>query len=354
MIVSGISIAQLRAGWNIGSRVGNVLSFANTGILNSNSVLLAVLSKYASRSISGLKDRTMQLGLLATLGSLYQQGKVSLEELITAVINPMWGLDVADQAVGLPAQAALNVVNERLNVAKPSLEEGKIPWSKPFERSDFFMEHKEFFVVKTLSDNVALCQELLANWKEKVRRGSYELFYHLIPESSGSVEVILLKDDRKGFVKTLARFPKEKYLIVIKDGLDSLGRKCVFITALPRPDSNFFDIERYLNDLPDDYVERVYQATEWWGHALGLGYATDDPAELLEEAMDMLEQFQYDQMLTLEEALKFQDRITLFDQTINYRKEKERTEITEGTPVLMYVRALFGKTLFKRTGGFGM
>jgi hypothetical protein len=328
--------------------VGNVLSLSKMGFFNSSSVLLAVLSKYASKRMGGLKDRTMHLGLLATLGSLYQQGKVSLEELVTAVINPVWGLDVADQAVGLPAQAVLNVVNERLNGATPLLEEGKIPWSKPELRADFFAEHKEFFVVKTLSDNVALCQDLLQSWKEMVLRGSSELFFPLLPELSGSEMVSVKKTDASALKQALARFPKKDFHTDI-----FLEGDMLVIRAVPIKDLDDYDIHRYLYDLPDHYVEQVHRITEWWGAALGLGVATDDPAELLEEAMDMLEQFQYDQMLTLEEALAFQDRITRFDQTVNYREEKERTEITEGTPILSYMRALTGKTLFKQTGGLG-
>jgi hypothetical protein len=347
-IVSGISIAQLRAGWNVGSRVGNVLSLSKMGFINSCSVLLAVLSKYASKRMDGLKDRTMHLGLLATLGSLYQSGKVSLEELVTAVINPVWGLDVADQAVGLPAQAVLNVVNERLTCATPLLEEGKIPWSKPELRTDFFAEHKEFFVVKTLSDNVALCQDLLRSWKEMVLRGSYELFFPLLPEISGSEKVLVKKTDAGALKRALARFPKKDFHTEILPEGDKL-----VIRATPIKEREFLDINSYLYDLPDYYVEQVHRLTEWWGKALGLGVTTDDPAELLEEAMDMLEQFQYDQMLSLEEAMAFQDRITRFDQTVNYREEKERTEITEGTPILSYIRALTGKTLFKQTGGLG-
>lgn len=349
-IVSGISIAQLRAGaMSTGARVGNALALSALGFLSdSNSVLLAVLSKYASRSILGLKDQSMQLGLLATLGSLYQQGKVSLEELVTAVINPMMGLDMADQAVGLPAQAVLNVVNERLH-GVPSKTEGKLPWSRPDERADFFAEHQEFFVVKTLSDNVALCQDLMSSWKEKVFRGSLELFFPLVPDHINYEMVSVKTKNTKAIKLALAKFPKSQYNVVIQ----SSGNETV-ITAYPLSEVMYLDLKTYLGDLPSQYVNEVHRVTEWWGQALGLGFATDDPAELLEEAMDMLEQFQYDSMLTLEEALKFQDRITNFDQSINFREEKVRDDIIEGTPILSYIRVLVGKTPFKRTGFIGM
>jgi hypothetical protein len=161
--------------------------------------------------------------------------------------------------------------------------------------------------------------------------------------------VSVKKTDTSAFKLALAKFPRKEYRTDIFPEGDFL-----VIRAVPIKDLDAFDISRYLYDLPDHYVEHVHRLTEWWGRALGLGVTTDDPAELLEEAMDMLEQFQYDQMLTLEEALAFQDRITQFDQTVNYREEKERTEITEGTPILSYMRALTGKTLFKQTGGIGM
>jgi hypothetical protein len=120
-----------------------------------------------------------------------------------------------------------------------------------------------------------------------------------------------------------------------------------------REQEDILNLQSYLADLPDHYQEQVFRITEWWGTALGLGVSTDDPAELLEEAMDMLEQFQYDSMLTLEEALAFQDRVTRFEQQVNFSLPVERDEITESTPILSYMRTLFGKQFFKGTGGIG-
>nr|UIW13826.1 MAG: RNA-dependent RNA polymerase [Rhizoctonia solani mitovirus 54] len=308
-IVSGISFAQLNAAWNVGSRVGNALAFSRTGLITSPSVLLAVLSKSASKRVSELKSHITNLGLLSLLGSLYQSGKVSLEELVTAVIDPQWGIDFAGKAVGLPSKAVLEFATQRLNVDTVELGEGN-PWPKSHDRTEFFLEHQEFLVVKTLSDNVAIAQENLMQWKKWVRWGALQLFFPLVPDLSE-----------------------------IKDG-----------ASVPGSD---LQLNKYIDDLPDSYQELVFRLEEWWGGALGLGVSTDDPAELLEEAMDMLEQFQYDQMLTLEEAMSFQERLTRFEQQVNFSEPIERKEISESTPILSYLRTLFGRQYFKGTGGLG-
>jgi len=296
-------MAQLSAAWNVGSRVGNALAFSRSGLITSPSVLLAILSKFASRRVTELKTQWTQLGLLSLLGSLYQNGSVSLKELVTAIISPQMGIDYAEEAVGLPAKAVLEVATLRLKGEKPTEQDKDLPWPKPHDRLEFFYEHEEFLTVKTLSDNVSIAQDLLAKWKSWVLHGSMQLFIPLIPKEFDGGKLPLLQD--------------------------------------------------YLADLPDDYQEQVFRVTEWWGTALGLGVSTDDPAELLEEAMDMLEQFQYDSMLTLEEALAFQDRLTRFEQQINFSLPIERKEVTESTPILAYMRTLFGKQYFKNTGGIG-
>jgi hypothetical protein len=164
-------------------------------------------------------------------------------------------------------------------------------------------------VVKVLSDNLALSQELLAKWRNMVLHGALELLFLPYP------------DDLK---------------------LDELDKGTGSIR-----------IDQIITDLPDKYVSDINRLIEWWGRALGLGYSTEDPAELLEEAQDMLEQFQYDQMLSLEEAIAFQDRLERFEQSINYVEPKPLEEISESTPILKYVRALTGKSLSKDIGIWG-
>nr|WAY16602.1 putative RNA-dependent RNA polymerase [Rhizoctonia solani mitovirus 121] len=346
-IVSGISMAQLNAAWNVGSRVGNALAFSRSGLITSPSVLLAVLSKSASKRASELKSHITQLGLLSLLGSLYQSGKASLEELVTAVVDPKWGIDFSDQAVGLPPKAVLEFATQRLNVETHELGEGN-PWPKSRDRAEFFFEHQEFLVVKTLSDNVAIAQDLVNSWKKWVRWGSEQLFIPLVPEMAPWNE---RRFDKTVTLKEINKLVKRDYPVDKFDHQLAESPDGYVLSYRARQPS--LELSSYIDDLPDSYQELVYRMTEWWGSALGLGVSTDDPAELLEEAMDMLEQFQYDQMLTLEEAMAFQERLTRFEQQVNFSTPVERTEISESTPILSYLRTLFGRQYFKGTGGLG-
>jgi len=47
-IVSGISFAQIRSGWNIAGKVNNTLQWINSGLITKNSVLALALCKYTS------------------------------------------------------------------------------------------------------------------------------------------------------------------------------------------------------------------------------------------------------------------------------------------------------------------
>jgi hypothetical protein len=348
-IVSGISMAQLSAAWNVGSRVGNALAFSRSGLITSPSVLLAILSKYASRRVSELKVQWTQLGLLSLLGSLYQQGTVSLKELVTAIISPQMGIDYSEEAVGLPAKAVLEVATLRLNGEKPTVADKDLPWPKPEQRLEFFFEHESFLTVKALSDNVSICQELQRQWKKWVLFASMQLFFPLVPVKVNQWNSLDLGsmglDKINKLIKT--QYPSTKF--ETKLSVNGSGNH----TLEYREKEDILDLQSYLADLPDHYQEQVFRITEWWGVALGLGVSTDDPAELLEEASDMLEQFQYDEMLPLDDALAFQDRITRFEQQVNFSTPVERDEITESTPILAYMRTLFGKQFFKGTGGIG-
>jgi hypothetical protein len=98
----------------------------------------------------------------------------------------------------------------------------------------------------------------------------------------------------------------------------------------------------YFNDLPTHYQGLVYDLEEWVGETMGLGSTSEDPAELLEEAQDLLEQFQYDEELSMESALAFEARVTDFMDTVHVEEAVEPSHIIQSTPVIGMVRALIG------------
>lgn len=126
--VSGISFNQLSANKLVGSRIANVLSFAKSGLISSSSILLSLITEKSQTDVSALKEHVSSVSLLALLGSLYQQGKVSLLELVTALIHPKDGLE--GEVLDLPKTAVLNLAFERLSNHDDSITTTESsPWS---------------------------------------------------------------------------------------------------------------------------------------------------------------------------------------------------------------------------------
>lgn len=134
-IVSGISMAQIRAGWKVGGRVANSLAFAKAGLLeNSVSLLTAILSRntfskgrvlpvYRVSSVSSQK--ALSLGVLALLGERFQSGIIPLRTVMHAIIEPNSGLDLKEDAIAIPIKASLHA-------AYQALVEGTKPQVNPF------------------------------------------------------------------------------------------------------------------------------------------------------------------------------------------------------------------------------
>lgn len=163
-IVSGISLNQVRAGWNVGSRVANALSFANTGLLTSPSLLASVLTRYANTSLD-VKD--IGLGLLALLGSLYQSGKVTHRVLAGAIVDPSnEEADFEAEAVGLPVRDALMATHIAINRPEGLID---YPWSHQDARNEVYDEYESEFATVLLQTALKRAtrlyedQELLLN-----------------------------------------------------------------------------------------------------------------------------------------------------------------------------------------------
>lgn len=288
-VVSGVSFGQIRAGWNVGSRTANALHFGNAGLITNPNLLLAVLSKNSLNSFIGLKDRITSISILSLLSAYYQQGRITLESLITALFDPKKGIEFASETVGLPVQTALGVCYEL--VQNREIHE---PWSCYEERREIFLEHNSFLTMQTLLSSVALGENLVNKWKAWVRIGSYNLL---------SLPVPIDYDWTKG--------------------------------------APLYD--KFLDKYPDDIADLTFRLTEWWGDTLGLGIVTDDPAELLEEARDRLIQFQYEEMETLDEALGFAKRLENFQTIVTPAVKADTPEtVIESASVIPLVRGLFG------------
>jgi hypothetical protein len=287
-IVSGISFNQLGANYTIGNRVANVLSFGKLGLIGSSSILLSLLTRDCLANVSALKSKVTSVSLLALLGSLYHSGKVSLIELVTALIHPKDGFhgDIID----IPRAAVLKLAYTRL--VEPDDKTSVKPWSHWAEREDVFLEHEDFFTVQVLQKAVLSAEALLANWKSYVLTTTSLLIHPMKPVG--------------------AEYSEE----------------------------NLFD---YLHFLPDEYVILIDKLTDWTGTVLGVGISVPDPAELLEEATDKLVQFQYDSEEKLSEALKFHDMVDgVKDSLLIVERPEDKEFVAETSQSIELVKSLVG------------
>lgn len=170
-IVSGVSLNQLRAGWNVGSRVANALSFSQTGLLTSTTLLATVLSRYASIKLS---QKDLGLPLLALLGSLYQNGKVTLRVLAHAIINPNFSdFDYESEAVGLPVRASLIATSDILQ----EKHLGNYPFSHEDTRDEIFNEYKSEFSTVLIHKALAKATRLYENSDLLLAKGASQLYF---------------------------------------------------------------------------------------------------------------------------------------------------------------------------------
>nr|AAD17381.1 dsRNA viral RNA-dependent RNA polymerase [Thanatephorus cucumeris] len=150
-IVSGISLAQIRAGWRIGGRVANALQFARAGLLEpGESLLQAILSRNTfskGRVLPGYKtesvtsQKALALGVLALLGERFRSGIIPLRTVMHAIIDPISkNLDLKGDAIAIPIKASLHAAYQALVEGdKPQL----YPFSKEWNREPKFLENED-------------------------------------------------------------------------------------------------------------------------------------------------------------------------------------------------------------------
>lgn len=297
--MSGVSMAQVRAGWRVAGRVANALSFANSGLITSPSLLATALSRYvfsngkSAPSLlskdSGVRVKLFSLGILSLFGTLYQSGKVSLKELMTALVNPHYSeADYSGEAVGLPLRASLNAIFNIMNDSSSSSFEDReeIQWSKMETRTEVFDEYK--YELATIMLQSALK-------KARVLYENYELYVHRYAEA--------------------------------------LWNKC-------------YDMEDFKRVIPNSDLPREYRLLDIQLHnlaerLLGLQDTTEHPEEVYERLYELaLKQAKtHDRLVPFADAAKWLDRIeTLeFKLTLPEKVAPGKT-ILESAPILGALR----------------
>lgn len=155
-IVSGISLAQVRAGWNVGSRVANVLTFHNLGLISNPVLLATVLSRYASPKLN-LKD--LGVGVLALLGTLVSKGNVSHRVLAHALVDPSnEEADFEAVTVGLPLRACLSTAHASLDNPVDGY-----PFSHEDIRDEVYREYRSEFSTVILQQALKKATRLYEN-----------------------------------------------------------------------------------------------------------------------------------------------------------------------------------------------
>lgn len=158
-VVSGISLNQVRASWNVGSRLASVLQFARQGLLEtSSSLMIALLSRDAfsqGKAIGDLKTSSVRsqkakaLGLLALLGERYQKGILSLKEVTRLLIDPKEDLSVPGNAIAIPLAFSAQLAYQAL--VEPSKPK---PTPSQVEERDRLWGFREFFMKQEMFDRI--------------------------------------------------------------------------------------------------------------------------------------------------------------------------------------------------------
>lgn len=292
-IVSGISMAQIRAGWKVGGRVANALQFARAGLLeNSVSLLHAILSRDtfskgqalpAYRTNSVHSQKALALGVLALLGERFQSGIIPLRTVMHAIIDPdNPSLDLKGNAIAIPLKASLQAAYQAL-VGRS--DEQPYPFSKEWTREPKFMENEDKLAIQVLHSSLNKVAILRDEYDSLITRNAYEMFFPL--------------------------YYKEEP-----------------------------DLKVPLSDLPGPYLALVSEIESFFEMLIGfeMNYK-DRPVAIYDDLYREM-----DSTLYYEEALELADRVDVADFKLKpYEgKVKPRTYIHETAPILAAMRGILG------------
>nr|WAY16628.1 putative RNA-dependent RNA polymerase [Binucleate Rhizoctonia mitovirus 15] len=295
-IVSGISIAQVRAGWRVAGRVANVLNFNNSGLLTSPSLLAITLARYAfsngkPSSLSTVNNshrgkKYFALGILSLLGTMYQSGILPLRVVMTALVNPHYEeADYSGEAIGLPQRASLHAAFSMLRDATTA---DQISFSKQEVRDEVYKEYASELATVMLQSALKKAQLLLGNSELLVQQFSARTYY----------PPVYTEGDSK-----------------------------IFGTKVP------------MEDLPSDYRLLLIQIENFTNWTLGLEFAKEDPEWLYETIYDLAyKQAKYNH-ITFEEASRWLERVEALEYKLTLQdKVKPGKTILESAPILSAIR----------------
>lgn len=200
-IVSGISMAQIRAGWRVGGRVANALQFAKAGLLdNSVSLLTAILSRntfskgrvlptYRTSSVGSQK--ALSLGVLALLGERFQSGIIPLRTVMHAIIDPFNGLDLKGVAIAIPIKASLQAAYQALvEYWKPQ----PYFFSNESKREPKFLENEDKLATQVLHSALNKVKVLRDQYNWFIAKNASEMFFPLHYYNDSNMEKVPLVD----------------------------------------------------------------------------------------------------------------------------------------------------------------
>nr|WAY16608.1 putative RNA-dependent RNA polymerase [Binucleate Rhizoctonia mitovirus 2] len=296
-IVSGVSMAQVRAGWRVAGRVANALSFSNSGLITSSSLLAITLSRYAfsngiaSSHLVRMNHRGVKLfslGILSLLGTLYQSGKIPLKVLMTALVNPNFSdADYSGQAVGLPLRASLDAA---FSVLKDATTGPGITFSKQEARDEIYEEYRSELSTIMLQSALKKAQLLLGNSELLVQQFAQKTYFPPLYEE---------------------------------------GDSKILGTKVP------------MEDLPSAYRLLLLQIENFTNWSLGLEFAKENPEDLYEEIYQLCyKQAKYNHV-SFEDASQWLERVESLEFKLTLQEQvKPGRTVLESAPILGAIRQM--------------
>lgn len=185
-IVSGISLGQVRAGYTVGARVANALSFSNAGLIPNLSLLSTVLNRFAMVRTS---QKEMGLPTLALLGSLFQAGKVTHRELAHSITDPRnEDFDYESDSVAVPIRESLMACLGLLNGGTSLVS---YPFSKESQRDEIFKEYESEFSTVILQKALKIATALYENSDQYLASSAKRLYFPVLADGEGLRQISL-------------------------------------------------------------------------------------------------------------------------------------------------------------------
>jgi len=165
--VSGLSVKQLISATSMGSRVANILYFANLGLIRTNTILSLLLSRFYKTD-----QRSAMLPSLALLGSLFNSKKISLKALVTSLIDPKDEyFDLNESKFSLPLKSILTAQKEILNRKVERLD--LLPLSKMETRLEMWDEMESDLTASVILKALQRAKELENSYDELTSSGAF-------------------------------------------------------------------------------------------------------------------------------------------------------------------------------------